>query len=45
MLVHILDTHCAQYPDEFKDEFVVSTLAEVGVPQEIIAEARAFKTS
>ncbi|KAG0747127.1 hypothetical protein G6F57_004500 [Rhizopus arrhizus] len=45
MLVHILDTHCAQYPDEFKDEFVVSTLAEVGVPQEIITEARAFKAS
>ncbi|CEJ01430.1 hypothetical protein RMCBS344292_15457 [Rhizopus microsporus] len=43
MLVHILDAHCQAYPEEFKDEFVISTLTEVGVPQEIISEARTAK--
>ncbi|PHZ17198.1 uncharacterized protein RHIMIDRAFT_232630 [Rhizopus microsporus ATCC 52813] len=43
MLVHILDAHCQTYPEEFKDEFVISTLTEVGVPQEIISEARTAK--
>ncbi|CAO3669253.1 unnamed protein product [Rhizopus microsporus] len=43
MLVHILDAHCQAYPEEFKDEFVISTLTEVGIPQEIISEARTAK--
>ena len=43
MLVHILDAHCQAFPEEFKDEFVISTLPEVGIPQEIISEARTAK--
>lgn len=38
ILVHILDDHCAQYPEEFEEQFVMSTFTEVGIPQNVITE-------